>query len=49
MVYANQNHSREFSNRKTLIVCASVFEILDHNISELGKLNVSSINDVSAG
>ena len=29
MVYANQNHSREFSNRKKkLIVCASVFEIM---------------------
>ena len=28
MVHANQNHSREFSNRKILIVRASLFEIL---------------------
>ena len=28
MVYANKNYSREFSNRKMLIVCASVFEII---------------------
>ena len=29
MVYANQNHSRELSNfRNILIVCVSVFEIM---------------------
>ena len=28
MVYANENHSKEFSNQKLLIVCASVFEIM---------------------
>ena len=26
--YANQNHSQEFSNRKMLILCASIFEII---------------------
>ena len=28
MVYAYQNHSREFSTRKNLIICASVYEIM---------------------
>ena len=28
MVYASQNHSMESSNRKFLIVCASVFAIM---------------------
>ena len=28
MVYANQNYSRKSLNRKSLIVCASVFEII---------------------
>ena len=28
MVYANQNHSKEFSNQNILMVCESVFEIM---------------------
>ena len=47
MVYANQNHSREFSNRKKMIVCASVFEIMcpgpvrdQNNVPHTAKLLV---------
>ena len=60
MVYANQNHSRDFSNRTILIVYASVIKImcpgpshdqnnLPHTVKMMTSLNATIISSQNGG